>query len=220
MPLRHLIVLIINAHPARRGARIPSRIQPSERTPNGRMIDGDQADIDVCSSALKSSALICMKATDSCRPGTFRKTSLLRDRSNGDAVRRQPTNPQRPQPLAVTYPRERGIATARSRARAGRLCTVPDFRPGGLGAISSSRCQTTRTRWGEPRAGANRCTSGRAAPPPDAASRKHARAHTRQAASKSGHCERINSDRTAAGLVEPDGIEPTTSCLQSRRSPN
>jgi len=23
-----------------------------------------------------------------------------------------------------------------------------------------------------------------------------------------------------AGLVEPDGIEPTTSCLQSRRSPN
>jgi hypothetical protein len=43
-----LIVLIINAHPARRGARLPSRIQPSERTPNGRMIDGDQADIDVC----------------------------------------------------------------------------------------------------------------------------------------------------------------------------
>ncbi len=25
---------------------------------------------------------------------------------------------------------------------------------------------------------------------------------------------------SAAGLVEPDGIEPTTSCLQSRRSPN
>ena len=24
----------------------------------------------------------------------------------------------------------------------------------------------------------------------------------------------------ATGLVEPDGIEPTTSCLQSRRSPN
>jgi len=23
-----------------------------------------------------------------------------------------------------------------------------------------------------------------------------------------------------ADLVEPDGIEPTTSCLQSRRSPN
>jgi hypothetical protein len=29
-------------------------------------------------------------------------------------------------------------------------------------------------------------------------------------------------DRSAAtaDLVEPDGIEPTTSCLQSRRSPN
>jgi len=24
----------------------------------------------------------------------------------------------------------------------------------------------------------------------------------------------------ASPLVEPDGIEPTTSCLQSRRSPN
>ncbi len=26
--------------------------------------------------------------------------------------------------------------------------------------------------------------------------------------------------RVALNLVEPDGIEPTTSCLQSRRSPN
>jgi hypothetical protein len=26
--------------------------------------------------------------------------------------------------------------------------------------------------------------------------------------------------RLASPLVEPDGIEPTTSCLQSRRSPN
>ena len=26
--------------------------------------------------------------------------------------------------------------------------------------------------------------------------------------------------RQARSLVEPDGIEPTTSCLQSRRSPN
>jgi hypothetical protein len=77
--------------------------------------------------------------------------------------------------LAVTHPRERGITTARLRARTERLCTVPDFGPGGLGAISSSRCQTTRTRRGEPRAGANRCTSGRAASLPDAAPRKHAR---------------------------------------------
>src|ERR1700754_2464280 len=37
MPLRHLIVLIINAHPARRGARTPSYTRRSERTPNGRM---------------------------------------------------------------------------------------------------------------------------------------------------------------------------------------
>jgi hypothetical protein len=31
--------------------------------------------------------------------------------------------------------------------------------------------------------------------------------------------DEIAIDRTAV-LVEPDGIEPTTSCLQSRRSPN
>jgi hypothetical protein len=139
--------------------------------------------------------------------------------------------------LAVTHPRERGITTARSRARTGRLCTVPDFRPGGLGAISSSRCQTTRTRWDEPHAGANRCTSGRAA----AGCRVAAgcSTHTRRCASNcksgaswagimGGHHGRASWAGITSGpirsngcrLVEPDGIEPTTSCLQSRRSPN
>ena len=31
---------------------------------------------------------------------------------------------------------------------------------------------------------------------------------------------RYQNDRARSRLVEPDGIEPTTSCLQSRRSPN
>src|SRR5262249_897480 len=30
----------------------------------------------------------------------------------------------------------------------------------------------------------------------------------------------FSCERVKAHLVEPDGIEPTTSCLQSRRSPN
>jgi hypothetical protein len=37
----------------------------------------------------------------------------------------------------------------------------------------------------------------------------------RQQARKTFSCERAKTP-----LVEPDGIEPTTSCLQSRRSPN
>jgi hypothetical protein len=30
----------------------------------------------------------------------------------------------------------------------------------------------------------------------------------------------LNNPALHARMVEPDGIEPTTSCLQSRRSPN
>jgi hypothetical protein len=104
MPLRHLIVLIINAHPARRGARLPSRIQPSERTPNGRMIDSDQADIDVCPD-LEIERRHLHDSDRLLQAWNFRKTSLLRDRSNGDAVRRQPTNPHGPQPRRPASPR-------------------------------------------------------------------------------------------------------------------
>ena len=40
--------------------------------------------------------------------------------------------------------------------------------------------------------------------------------HARDFRSRGGSCR----NRPTADLVEPDGIEPTTSCLQSRRSPN
>ena len=44
---------------------------------------------------------------------------------------------------------------------------------------------------------------------------------TRTKASRlDGGCERRFLCERATRLVEPDGIEPTTSCLQSRRSPN
>src|SRR5215467_8573511 len=64
-----------------------------------------------------------------------------------------------------------------------------------LGTISSSRCQTTR-------------------------------ACKRRVDATHGMGEFIFTDELAEvpsyerSLVEPDGIEPTTSCLQSRRSPN
>src|ERR1700722_18950777 len=42
-------------------------------------------------------------------------------------------------------------------------------------------------------------------------------ARDRTARDRSGSLDRQSA---TANLVEPDGIEPTTSCLQSRRSPN
>jgi hypothetical protein len=48
-----------------------------------------------------------------------------------------------PQPLASSD-------AAGPRIRTWRMRTVLDFHQGGLGAISSSRCQTTRARTGEP----------------------------------------------------------------------
>ena len=48
-----------------------------------------------------------------------------------------------PQPLA-------SCDAAGPRIRTWRMRTVLDFHQGGLGAISSSRCQTTRARTGEP----------------------------------------------------------------------
>jgi hypothetical protein len=70
-----------------------------------------------------------MTATDSCRPGTLRKTSLLRDRSNGDAVRRQPTNPHRPQPRRHASPRTGNCDGALTRAY-GEIVHRPGFWPG------------------------------------------------------------------------------------------
>ena len=48
--------------------------------------------------------------------------------------------------------------------------------------------------------------------------RHHARQTTKPA--RAAECRIVTRRIVTAGLVEPDGIEPTTSCLQSRRSPN
>jgi hypothetical protein len=45
-------------------------------------------------------------------------------------------------------------------------------------------------------------------------------AHETEESSSAEGSSCIRVHRTTADLVEPDGIEPTTSCLQSRRSPN
>jgi hypothetical protein len=94
---------------------------------------------------------------------------LLRDRPNGDAVRRPPTNLHRLASSPSRLPL-RGIATARSRARTGRLCTVPGFSSGA--GLERSPLHDVRQhareghKWANPPGkplSANRCTSGRAA---------------------------------------------------------
>jgi hypothetical protein len=120
-----------------------------------------------------------MTATNSCRPGNLRKTSLLRDRSNGDAVRRQPTNLHKQRDRPSSFP-SRGIETARSRARTGRMCTVPDFHPGRAWSdlLFTMSDNTHRSETvGEPtgkRFGANRCTFWTSRIAADAAMRKQA----------------------------------------------
>ena len=87
------------------------------------------------------------------------------------------------------------------------------------GAISSSRCQTTRTRPSEPSRVRRRLLLD-----------ERTTDRRRWSADDGGQTTdendflssviRLLSSGSTSGLVEPDGIEPTTSCLQSRRSPN
>jgi hypothetical protein len=194
MPLRHLIALIIDARQARWVCvRTPARAIGTRRAAARRIpkVATDRTIIDL------------------------RKTSLLRDRSDGSAVKRSR------QALAPSTPH---VAVRR---RCGRPCGRPLHkcgvrvlshdalrrRPKKLGAISSSRCQTPRAR-------------------PEAATRIVLLFWTRapvafDVASAQGDQARRSNARVRAHecaghwcLVEPDGIEPTTSCLQSRRSPS
>jgi hypothetical protein len=83
------------------------------------------------------------------------------------------------------------------------------------GAISSSRCQTTRTRPGEP----GRVRNDLLLDEPRAA-RGNTHKTEESSSARNRGIKRIDQSAATADLVEPDGIEPTTSCLQSRRSPN
>jgi hypothetical protein len=176
---------------------------------------------------LRSSAVIFMTATDSCRPGIFRKTSLLRDRSNGDAVRRQPTNPHGPQPRRPASPRTGNCDGALTCAhgeivhRSG-LSSGAGLERSPLHDVRQHAPQRTRGRTHQADASVRiDVLSGRAAslPMQQYESRRRATgAAGTSGAFRAGYLRQ--SDRAAAGLVEPDGIEPTTSCLQSRRSPN
>ncbi len=148
----------------------------------------------------------------------IRKTSLLRDRSNGTRGQAAPACAPFALPPCCDPIR---IAQWRANAKAPGVCEPSSiFIKGGLGTISSSRCQTTRARPGEPgraRIFSNFWTSS-------ARARRQAPIWLALISRDRSGSDRPDADaqrRSAiANLVEPDGIEPTTSCLQSRRSPN
>jgi hypothetical protein len=223
MPLRHLIALILNAH----------------RGPWSRRADRTSA----------KSAQHKRKAAFPPRPKTTRKawTSkkdhllLLEDRPDARAVK--------PGSLYRRILRQAGDATkgcARRRektARPSRPLPGPADRTAlhdrRSGRSSSSRCQTPRARLAKRQSRhefqISRTRTAQGPPKPTRAEqgRTAARAHARgrreaapinqppRRAAEGEHDKASNRlANTQPSLVEPDGIEPTTSCLQSRRSPN
>jgi hypothetical protein len=88
------------------------------------------------------------------------------------------------------------------------------------GSISSSRCQTTRLA-GSKIAAKRISVHGRAKP--RRTKPRQARPQVQRARGTTSRAAGAPTTGRAPhneGLVEPDGIEPTTSCLQSTRSPN
>ena len=173
IPLRHLIALIIGAHPSQagRGPTFRHRRRRCHEDLCFRTCPGWEA--------VKASHRHPL--ANAARPGASR-----------DAPRQTPSSPGWSRPVGSV--RTPGFACRASQGRSA-------------GHIHSSRCLRTRLRQA-----AGRCAS------------RQGRWRILGWRTRGG-AERLGSDRTAAhatadAMVEQDGIEPTTSCLQSTRSPN
>jgi hypothetical protein len=149
----------------------------------------------------------CLSSVLSPPMSLIRKTSLLQDRSDDCAVK--PNRHSAP-PRTTRFLRNRSWWDA-WRVRATRETKSRDLnlRSGlstsshaALGAISSSRCHTTCVRLQETLRKTLQDKASKEEPSHQDAKKLHSRTEQQ------------------TRLVEPDGIEPTTSCLQSRRSPN
>ncbi len=134
----------------------------------------------------------------------IRKTSLLQDRTDGphplqgNGPTRTHRRREAQEPLANELSGElREIASSPLQHRTCVRAEVASLRS--PGTISSSRCQITRNRLLEEQDGCETCFF---------------------TDELSVHRSKTFKVWRSSRLVEPDGIEPTTSCLQSRRSPN
>jgi hypothetical protein len=176
---------------------------------------------------------LCLDNTISDRT-LIRKTSLLRDRSNGTRGQAVPASAPFAAPPGRDPFRDRAMADD---AKAHGVCEPSStFIKGRLGTISSSRCQTTRARPGEPgrariffKFWTSRALKGTHSTFARLVRATYIRSPMRLAPARQAlkardrvtdRLQQTDDRSAAANLVEPDGIEPTTSCLQSRRSPN
>jgi hypothetical protein len=185
MPLRHLIALIINAHPLGSGTN----------------------------RAFLRKACSCEQAlfgNSSTGWSLIRKTSLSSDRSDGVRSSSRHKHCARP-PRTHLSARRRVALQCSEIAYRSRLASRSIL--GAILPLHDVRYQSVITR------SARSLTA-------------HARARNcvRRTSLdlEEPHAElrfevmitMLQDDRARSRLVEPDGIEPTTSCLQSRRSPN
>ncbi len=170
-----------------------------------------------------------MTATDSCRPGILERPACFEIVPMATRSRRQPTNPHRPQPRRHASPRTGNYDDAPTRAY-GEIVHRPGFWPGRAWS-DLLFTMSDNTRRSEPHGRTHQANAsvridafGRAAslPMQQCERRRHRSAHTHMRCGKASMRRRFSEGNsiTTAGLVEPDGIEPTTSCLQSRRSPS
>jgi hypothetical protein len=159
-----------------------------------------------------------MKAINSCRPGNLRKDQLAsrsfqwrRGQASADKSARPAASPSRLPANGELrwrdYARARGdCAPFRTFARAGlERSPLHDVRQ------HAQQGPRGRTHLGK----TSKCELDALLDEPRYCGRSNVKAFGTSAGSA------IRApNRPVTSLVEPDGIEPTTSCLQSRRSPN
>jgi hypothetical protein len=167
-----------------------------------------------------------MKAINSCRPGNLRKDQLAsrsfqwrRGQASADKSARPAASPSR---LPAN-----GELQRRDYARArGDCAPFRTFIRAGLerSPLHDVRQHAQRGPRGRTHLGNLKVRIDALLDEPRYRGRSNAKAWGTSAGTK--RKQRIRApnhsvaSRPVASLVEPDGIEPTTSCLQSRRSPN
>ena len=128
--------------------------------------------------------------------------------------------------IALITNAHRSAATTRSTANACASSAVQELVKALIGIIKTSFASNTSGSFAVKRSPRLRCSRGHEAGSPtilrpNVFSLYDVRYDARR---RSAHAKLFSKGRCATGdcqrLVEPDGIEPTTSCLQSTRSPN
>jgi hypothetical protein len=167
-----------------------------------------------------------MKAINSCRPGNLRKDQLAsrssqwrRGQASADKSARPAASPSRLP--ANGELRRRDYARAR-----GDCAPFRTFIRAGLerSPLHDVRQHAQRGPRGRTHLGNLKVRIDALLDEPRYCGRSNAMAWGTSAGTSAGSAIRAPNRSVAshpvASLVEPDGIEPTTSCLQSRRSPN